>query len=110
MTRKSTAREIADKEDAEYKRIVQREATERVDSMLHALSEQTGWAEVHRHAHTLAGIVGEIDPRIATVARSLVGTLQDPYGRVRDLTPAEEAKARAEIKEIETELARITET
>lgn len=74
--------------------IVKREAAERVQRILSAVSatrDEAHAREAYRHAHTLAGLSSE--PAVVSAARRLTQLYTDGRGRVRIPDAAEGAEA-----------------
>lgn len=81
-------------------RITRRETRDRVANIVSALREHPvspPWAEVYRHAHTLAGIADSVALEVAEAARDLATRLRDERGRMIDLSEAELHAVRADV-------------
>lgn len=84
-------------DDAELEATMRREVAQRVERILGAIQGTPGdenWAEVHRQAHTLAGIASDLDDDMSKKARRLTELTTDARGRVQPPTGRREAEAR----------------
>lgn len=81
-------------------RITRRETRDRVAHIVSALREHPAsppWAEVYRHAHTLAGIAEPVALEVAEAARDLAARLRDERGRMVELSEDELRAVRADV-------------
>lgn len=81
-------------------RITRRETRDRVANIVSALREHPAsppWAEVYRHAHTLAGIAEPVAHEVAEAARDLATRLRDERGRMIELSEDELSAVRADV-------------